>query len=117
MKLADSWIEDAPARTALEGFHDEVEEHDEVDEAEDGCGAVPWLSYVLNAKRTSNKMLHELAREIKRVERSRGKKHPTLIVYIWNGLCSIISICRLLCFTSNRFLYQRRYASFRCWIR
>jgi hypothetical protein len=38
MKLAESWVEDAPARTALAGFHDEVEEHDEVDEAEDGCG-------------------------------------------------------------------------------
>jgi len=34
MKLAESWVEDAPARTALEGFHDEV------DEAKDGCGGV-----------------------------------------------------------------------------
>ena len=44
MKLAESWVEDAPARTALEGFHDEVhdevEEVDEVDEAKDGCGGV-----------------------------------------------------------------------------
>ena len=38
MKLAESWVEDAPARTALEGFHDEVEEYDEVDEAKDGGG-------------------------------------------------------------------------------
>ena len=38
MKLAESWTEDAPTGTALESFHDEVEEHDEVDEAKDGCG-------------------------------------------------------------------------------
>ena len=74
MKLADSWIKDAPASTALEGFHDEVEEHDEVDEAEDGCGGVAWQSYVLKKTQTSNKLLHELAREIRGVERRRGEK-------------------------------------------
>ena len=42
MKLADSWVEDRPTGTALEPFHDEVEEVDELDEAEDGCGGVVW---------------------------------------------------------------------------
>ena len=37
MKLADSWVEDVPTATALEGFHDEV---DEVDEPKDGVGGV-----------------------------------------------------------------------------
>jgi hypothetical protein len=41
-------------------FHDEVEEHDEVDEAKDGCGGVVWQPYVLRKPHTSNKMLHEL---------------------------------------------------------
>ena len=77
MKLADSWIEDDPVSTLSTDFHDEVEEHDEVDEAEDGCGGVQWRSYVLKAKRTSNKMLHELARAINGVEKRRGKKFPT----------------------------------------
>jgi hypothetical protein len=71
MKLADSWVEDTPIATALEGFHDEV---DELDEAEDGCGGVVWQPYVLKKPQTSNKMLHELAREIRGVERKRGKK-------------------------------------------
>jgi hypothetical protein len=74
MKLAESWIEDAPATTALEAFHDEVEEHDEEDEAKDGCGGVVWQPYVLKKPHTSNKMLHELAREIRGVEKKRGKK-------------------------------------------
>ena len=74
MKLAESWVEDAPARTALEGFHDEVEEVDEVDEAKDGCGGVVWQPYVLKRAHTRNKMLHELAREIRGVEKRRGKK-------------------------------------------
>jgi hypothetical protein len=74
MKLAESWVEDAPARTALEGFHDEVEEHDEVDEAKDGCGGVVWQPYVLKRAHTRNKMLHELVREIRGVEKRRGKK-------------------------------------------
>jgi hypothetical protein len=74
MKLAESWIEDAPTGTALEGFHDEVEEVDEVDEAKDGCGGVRWQPYVLKKPHTSNKMLHELTREIRGVEKKRGKK-------------------------------------------
>jgi hypothetical protein len=73
MKLADSWNEDAPA-TALEVFHDEVEEHDEVDEVEDGCGGVQWGLHVLKKGRTSNKMLHELAREVRGVENRFGKR-------------------------------------------
>ncbi len=64
MKLAESWIEGAPELTKLGGFHDEVDEVDEVDEAEDGCGGVVWHSYVLKKPHTSNKMLHELAREV-----------------------------------------------------
>ncbi len=71
MKLAESWIEGAPELTKLGGFHDEV---DEVDEAEDGCGGVVWQSYVLKKPHTSNKMLHELAREVKGKEKRRGKK-------------------------------------------
>jgi hypothetical protein len=74
MKLAESWVEDAPTPTALEAFHDEVEEHDEGDEAKDGCGGVVWQPYVLKKPRTSNKMLHELAREIRGVEKRCGKK-------------------------------------------
>jgi hypothetical protein len=74
MKLAESWVEDVPARTASEGFHDEVEEVDEVDEAKDGCGGVVWQPYVLKRAHTRNKMLHELAREIRGVEKRRGKK-------------------------------------------
>ena len=74
MNLANSWVEDAPTPTALEAFHDEVEEHDEVDEAKDGCGGVVWQQYVLKKPHTTNKMLHELAREIRGVEKRRGKK-------------------------------------------
>jgi hypothetical protein len=74
MKLAESWIEDAPELTKLGAFHDDVEEVDEVDEAEDGCAGVAWQSYVLTKVNTSNKMLHELAREVRGVEKRRGKK-------------------------------------------
>jgi len=74
MKLAESWVEHLPTATALEGFHDEVEEHDEVDEAKDGCGGVDWQQYVLKKPHTSNKKLHELAREIRGVEKTHGKK-------------------------------------------
>ena len=69
MKLADSWIKEASTPTALGCFHDEVEEVDEVDEAEDGCGGVEWQAYVLKKPQTSNKLLHELAREIRGVEK------------------------------------------------
>jgi hypothetical protein len=72
--LADSWIENEPISPVSADFHDEVEEHDEVDEAEDGCGGVQWWMYVLKKGRTSNKILHELAREIRGVEKRRGGK-------------------------------------------
>jgi hypothetical protein len=74
MKLANSWIQDAPTVRALEAFHDKVEEHDEVDEAKNGCGGVAWQPYGLKKPHTSNKMLHELAREIRGVEKKRGRK-------------------------------------------
>jgi hypothetical protein len=77
MKLAESWVADVSATTASETFHDEVEEHDEVDEAEDGCGGVEWQPHVLKKPQTSNKLLHELAREIRGVEKKRGKKLAT----------------------------------------
>jgi hypothetical protein len=74
MKLAESWIEDAPTGTGLHGFHDEVEEVDEVDEAKDGCGGGGWQEYVLEKHHTSNKGLLELAREIRGVEKRRGRR-------------------------------------------
>jgi hypothetical protein len=70
VKLVESWIE-APELTKLGAFHDEVEE---VDEAKDGCGGVLWQPYVLKKRHTSNKMLHELAREVKGEEKRRGKR-------------------------------------------
>jgi hypothetical protein len=49
--------------------------HDEVEEGEDGWGdGVAWQKYVLTKPRTSNKQLHELAREIRGVEKRRDKK-------------------------------------------
>jgi hypothetical protein len=78
--LAESWIEDDPVLAISTAFHDEVEEHDEVDEAQDGCGGVQWWLYVLKKAGTSNKMLHELAREIRGVEQQRGRK-LTVIQY------------------------------------
>jgi hypothetical protein len=74
MKLADRWIERDPALAISTNFHDEVEEHDEVDEVEDGWGCVQWGLHALKKGRTSNKMLHKLAREIRGVEKRRGKK-------------------------------------------
>jgi hypothetical protein len=74
MKLADSWVEDADIEVPLEAFHDEVEEVDELDEAEDGCGGVVWQPYVLKKPHTSNKQLHKLAREIRGVEKKGGKE-------------------------------------------
>ncbi len=89
MKLAESWIEHVPTAPALEGFHDEVKEVDELDEAKDGCGGVVWQPYVLKKAQTSNKQLHELAREIRGVERRRGKKltvtHYGSIVDKWEA--------------------------------
>jgi hypothetical protein len=73
MKLANSWPEVAPTAAPSEQLYDEYEESDEVDESKDGCGGVVWWKYVLNKSRTSNKMLHELARDVRGVERKRGK--------------------------------------------
>jgi hypothetical protein len=74
MKFADSWVEEAPPAIPSEPFYDEVEELDEVDESKDGCGGVVWQPYMLKKPHTSNKMLHELAREIRGVEEQHGKK-------------------------------------------
>jgi len=74
MKLANSWVDDVSTTIPSQPFYDEVEELDEVDESKDGCGGVVWQPYVLKKPHTSNKMLHELAREIRGVEEQRGKK-------------------------------------------
>jgi hypothetical protein len=74
VKLAESWVEDVPQDTPLETFHDEVEEVDEIDEAKDGWGGVDWQLYVLKEPNTSNKMLHELAREVRGVEKKLHRK-------------------------------------------
>jgi len=84
MKLADSWVGEAPPAIPSEPFHDEGEEVDELDEVKDGCGGVAWQSYVLKKSRTSNKMLHELAREVRGVEKERGK---TLTVTQYKTIC------------------------------
>jgi hypothetical protein len=73
MKLASSWVEEVPTAKLSVQLYDESEEYDEVDESKDGCGGVEWWKYVLNESRTSNKMLHELARDVKGVERKRGQ--------------------------------------------
>jgi hypothetical protein len=73
MKLSNSWTEEASATTQSEQLYDEYEEYDELDELEDGCGGVQWGHYVLKASGTSNKVLHELAREVRGVETKRGK--------------------------------------------
>ena len=73
MKLANSWPEVAPTAAPSEQLYDEYEESDEVDESKDGCGGVCWGQYVLNRPRTSNKMLHELARDVRGVEKKRRK--------------------------------------------
>jgi hypothetical protein len=80
MKLASSWIEDVSITTASEPLYDEVEELDEADETKDGCGGVGWQLHVLKKPRSSNKMLHELAREVRGVEKRRGKR-LTVIQY------------------------------------
>jgi len=73
MKLAHSWAEEAPATIQSEQLYDEYEEYDELDESKDGCGGVCWWQYVLNRQRTSNKMLHELARDVRGVEKKHRK--------------------------------------------
>jgi hypothetical protein len=74
MKLAETWAEGLPSTTQLKAFHDEVEEVDEVDEAKDGCGGVVWQPYVLKEHHSSNKMLHELAREVRGEKKRRGRR-------------------------------------------
>ena len=74
MKLAEDWMHGQVAVAKIGPFHDEVEEVDEVDEAEDGCGGVEWQKYVLTRPHTSNKLLHELAREIRGVGKRRNRK-------------------------------------------
>jgi hypothetical protein len=80
MKLANSWVEEPSTLKPFEQLYDELDESDEVDESKDGCGGVCWWNYVLNKARTSNKMLHELAREVRGVEIKRGKPF-TLVHY------------------------------------
>jgi hypothetical protein len=73
MKLANSWAEEAPTTPPSEQLYNEYEEYDELDESKDGCGGVEWWKYVLKEPRTSNKMLHELARDVRGVEKRHGK--------------------------------------------
>jgi len=73
MKLANSWAEEAPTTIPSEQLYDEYEEYYELDESKDGCGGVQWWDYVLNKSRTSNKMLHELARDVRGIEKRRDK--------------------------------------------
>jgi hypothetical protein len=53
-------------------LYDEYEELDEVDESKDKCGGVAWCQYVLKQPRSSNKVLHQLAREVRGLEKKRG---------------------------------------------
>jgi hypothetical protein len=73
MKLANSWAEEAPTTIPSEQLYDESEEYDELDESQDGCGGVRWRLYVLQAPHTSYTMLLELARDVRGVEKRRGK--------------------------------------------
>ena len=83
MKLADSWIKDVPVASISGAFHDEV------DESKDGCGGVAWQPYVLKQPDTSNKLLHELAREIRGVEKRRRRRltigHYRTIFTCWEA--------------------------------
>jgi hypothetical protein len=73
MKLANSWVQEPPATKPSEQLYDEYEELDELDESKDGCGGVEWWKYVLNKSCTSNNMLHELARDVRGIEKRRDK--------------------------------------------
>jgi hypothetical protein len=87
MKLVDSWTDSIPGLADSDTFHDEAKEDDEVDEAEDECGGVDVEKYALRRAGTSNKQLHELAREVRGVESRRGKRfsraHYTVIYRKW----------------------------------
>jgi hypothetical protein len=73
MKLAESWTEEALPKLTSEHLYDESEEYDEVDESKDGCGGVEWWKYVLKEPHTSDDVMFKLAREVRGVERKRGK--------------------------------------------
>ena len=73
MKLANSWAEEAPTTIASKQLYDELDECDEVDESKDGCGGACWWKYVLKKPHTSNRMLLELARDVRGVEIKQGK--------------------------------------------
>jgi hypothetical protein len=74
MKLAESWPQNEVIPPLGAAFHDEAEEYDEVDEAKDGWVCVQWQQHVLKKHNTSNKLLHELAREIRGVEKAQNRK-------------------------------------------
>jgi hypothetical protein len=81
MKLANSWAEEAPTTKPSGHLYDE---YDELDESKDGCGGVECWKYVLNKSHTSNKMLHELARDVRGIEKRRGK---LLTVAQYKSIC------------------------------
>ena len=68
MKLAKSWIDEAPTALPVAHLYDESEESDEVAESKDGCAGVEWRKYVLNKPCTSNDILFDLARDVRGVE-------------------------------------------------
>jgi hypothetical protein len=68
MSFPADYRRDASMNVVRHGFHDEVHE------AKDGCGGVVWQRYILKKPHTSNKVLYELAREVRGVEKRRGKK-------------------------------------------
>ena len=74
MKLADSWVEEPSTTVPPARLYDELDEYDESDESKDGCGGVCWWKYVLKEPGKSNKMLHELARDVRGVELKHGKQ-------------------------------------------
>jgi hypothetical protein len=84
MKLANSWPTIAPATTPSGQLYDEYEELDEVDESKDGCGGLAWCQYVLKQPRSSNKVLHQLAREVRGLEKKRGRP---LTVTEYRAIC------------------------------
>ena len=67
MKFADSWVGEPSTTVPAARLYDEL------DESKDGCGGVCWWKYVLKEPGKSNKMPHELARDIRGVELKRGK--------------------------------------------
>lgn len=76
--MAKSWTGKYPNLESKGDFHDEGEEIDEAEEGEDVSRWVGVAEYVLRKARTSNKMLHELARAVRGVEMRRGKPFSSL---------------------------------------